>query len=232
MTYVPRKRDAQRQKLYDWENTNVAGTNNAFLDRAGCIALAKKACARFGVDPPMFDFVKRGRCQALGSWAIQMPEWAQNVVCVLHETAHCIAVRYAAPGEPGHGPTFIGLFIELLARHTHGPHCTVAEMRRELRASARRDRLRVKPAAYCQPPSRELIERRSAIAVMNKLVGHGTTAKVACAFRVETARLLKAHQERQPTPRKMTPVVAAAARERLARGRATAESNRKKRLDK
>ena len=117
-------RDFQRSKVYEWEQNYLTPLSKR-LDREECIRLIKRT-HRGKLRTPQF---KDGR----GTWIarggpsiINLPRWARHEVVVLHECAHSITIQKYCPNETAgeyqslaaHGPEFVGIFLELLVKHT------------------------------------------------------------------------------------------------------------------
>ncbi len=150
-----RPRDSQRSKIYKWEGIHVKphGDHYHKLDLNACGDLAKCACERYGARPPIIKD-GRGRRTAAhfsdgGDGFIALPKWSRTRWVVLHESAHAIAGhilrwRNARGTEPGHGPTFARVYIDLASHFLHIPLPA-------LRKSATAAKIKVAVAATCAP---------------------------------------------------------------------------------
>lgn len=165
-------RDKQVSKVYAWERAagivveaagwrsqthSISyghGTSRVSYRVDGAPALSLTACQvlicrvwwDYGRDPSRAPRVKDGRrtTWARATWdnRINLPRWARTRGVVLHEIAHALGHYPEA-----HGPQFVRLFIELLARYTSR---TVPELRR----SAREHGVKVATAGSVQKPVR------------------------------------------------------------------------------
>ena len=149
-------RDSQRQKIYGWETANIHPYNKAPLDLQECQELINQACAFYGFfrTPTVAD--GRGRRRAGYSplrHRISLPLWARTQSVVLHEVAHALADKVFAAQErtpscePGHGPTFARILIDLVHHFMKIPIW-------RLRNSASRSKIKLASASTCAPPSR------------------------------------------------------------------------------
>lgn len=99
------------QTEYDWERNYVEPKAQAYLSREECLAYVTKSAAMAGMETPKVRFAKAASmpCRAVpAKWEIVIADWGRTPVTVLHEMAHLAAIRSMAPGEDGHGPTFLG----------------------------------------------------------------------------------------------------------------------------
>jgi hypothetical protein len=107
--------DPQQQDVYRWEGT-FTDFNRKTLSIPECRWMVYQACKSYKVEPPT---VFAGRCTA--RWAyyhsikhhISLNAEAQNVAIVLHEAAHAIVHRLA-PRAQDHGPTWLGVYLDLM----------------------------------------------------------------------------------------------------------------------
>lgn len=111
----PSKDDPQQRYVYAWEDT-WTDFNRKTLSLPECRDTVSKACAKYGVPSPT---VFAGPVKA--KWAyyhafkhhISLNQSAMNIATVLHEAAHAIVWRLA-PAAQDHGPTFLGVYLDLL----------------------------------------------------------------------------------------------------------------------
>lgn len=113
--------DPQCDALYQWEDANEPW-NVCTIDAETCDFVAQKALKFFGCEPVDLH---RGS-PARYSWNI--PAWrmvamqgasrrgrgGMNVATVLHEAAHQIVYDLYSDSVQDHGPTFLGVYRELL----------------------------------------------------------------------------------------------------------------------
>jgi hypothetical protein len=110
--------DPQQWPVYKWEGT-WTDFNRKTLSLAGCRQVVKRACRAYGVRAPR---VFAGPIKA--KWAyyhslkhhISLNSTAMNIAIALHEAAHAI-VHTLAPRATDHGPTFLGVYLDLLGSY-------------------------------------------------------------------------------------------------------------------
>lgn len=154
-----RDRDNQRSKVYKWENvaiwnligepkvdqhwhrgrliTTVTGgwtldECQRFINKVWRAHLRRRGYASDRFSPPRVKDGRGTRIARGGSLYINLPKWARWRGVVIHELAHSMQPRGTAP----HGPEYVAVFIDLLARHA-------GLSRRELRRTAREHRVKV-----------------------------------------------------------------------------------------
>jgi len=154
---MPRGRDSQRAKVYRWEGDalvgRLCGLASQTLDLEACAALVERAWHDYwpGCPPQLRD--GRGCRRAWGNHLeIALPRWARTERVVLHETTHALLYKLAAVSD--HGPEFVRLYIDLLARY-HYPKVPKAT----LLASARAASLKIARIAACPQPERGVTHR-------------------------------------------------------------------------
>ena len=104
---MPRVRDQQRSKVYEWEKGSICGSTleigTPTMTLEECEKLAHKAVTWWfrlksskNNRPMLLPRVKKGR-ENTSAWgdqnAIILPSWAWSEGTVLHETAHCIVAN-------------------------------------------------------------------------------------------------------------------------------------------
>lgn len=107
--------DPQQQAVYSWEGL-WTDFNRKTLNIASCRWLVRRACRAYGVRAPkVFPGALKARWAYYHSEKhhISLNQAAQNIPIVLHETAHAI-VNQLAPRAQDHGPTFLGVYLDLL----------------------------------------------------------------------------------------------------------------------
>lgn len=121
------KKDMQRHPCYRWEadfgNTLYKnGVNpSKTMTNVEALKVTHEICREYGIPLPKVTFNKSGSCSyARGSREIKyLLDSDSNVAggffTVLHETAHIIdSARGRTSKDTGHGPKFIGIYIDLL----------------------------------------------------------------------------------------------------------------------
>lgn len=120
--------DAAAQKLYAWEDAEVAPRDRATVPFARLQALVDHVWIAEGLRwPPRVRPLPRqaratvARASRLAIEApAELPSWV-----LLHELAH--AMTSTVDGfHHGHGPTFVGVYLHLLVRHARMPMDTLA----------------------------------------------------------------------------------------------------------
>jgi len=108
------KRDYQRKRVYDWENSCLMplsiNRKNLTLDECYSvmeIAIKKSQHTLYRL-PNLHDGRGHRRAASYGG-CIALPKWARQDVVVLHELAHELT-----PGAIPHGPEFVYVYINLL----------------------------------------------------------------------------------------------------------------------
>ncbi|TPG46032.1 hypothetical protein EAH89_25215 [Roseomonas nepalensis] len=116
-------RDRQRGRVYAWEDRVVAPHAPDLISFAAAQAMVDAIWAEMGLRwPPK---VERLPCQASARQAdatrlrLRLPEALPSWV-LLHELAHCMTST-AEGGTDGHGPRFMGLYLQLLERYLRLP---------------------------------------------------------------------------------------------------------------
>ncbi len=111
-------RDFQRSKVYRWEREvfSAMGTPSMTLDE--CRELVERiwtALAPDEVPPPVVTLKKSVRRSDGNHLKIRLSPNHLNLIMTIHEAAH--GLLSAAGSFDGHGPLFMRLFLELLARY-------------------------------------------------------------------------------------------------------------------
>ena len=102
---------SQAQRVYDWERNFVEPKAVDYLSREDCLSFVRRGSQLAGMEIPNGRFAKSAAmpCRAVpAKWEIVIADWGRTSVTVLHELAHLAAVHDMAPGEDGHGSTFLG----------------------------------------------------------------------------------------------------------------------------
>lgn len=125
-----RKKDFQRQKVYNWENSFFSyGPGNDYVKRMTldeCKALIKKIFRR---NTPCVKDGRGTRYPRGGRWKINLPVWSRKNWIVLHECAH--AKCDFNHEYDNHGPLFMRTYVELLHKHLSIPYSEIIPHARE-----------------------------------------------------------------------------------------------------
>lgn len=215
-----RKRDVQRQRLYDAERTIEDATRNGKMTVVECqkyvdrLMEKKWIQARWGKQTIT---IKAGRYggHARSGWnghTITLGVWARQEAIILHEVAHCLIGEKPPPGPySSHGAEYAGLFLALV-RLQMGQ-----EMAQKLKESFKAHKVRHNNKAI-PTPKPERVETKAAArakqtARKNRPLGRyevddsvevirrairlgvfGPAGRKARAHALEVARLLEQHQ--------------------------------------
>lgn len=161
MTYR-KPRDVYRGRVYDWERPYLDSASNHRLEFDECEKLIRRVWADYypGVTPPCVLKI-RGYTSRGTDTFIKLAKDGLNEWTVLHELAHALNHRHSRRvlvkrGLP-HGPEFIRLLINLVARYTRVPAGPI-------RRSARVVGLPVAPNSKVpQRSSRSVVKTRSSM---------------------------------------------------------------------
>lgn len=131
--HVPKVVDTQRQACYRWEAAfhhemlETTGKHNGFTTIENCTKYVEIILQKEGITKiPTIRYTKKGSCSAAwGDWKLKFLVNSDNKIAVdtiIHELAHIIDSSRGRNrlAEAGHGPKFIGVYIDLLVRYTAG----------------------------------------------------------------------------------------------------------------
>jgi hypothetical protein len=112
-------RDYQRARVYGWEDRVVAPRDRSTLPYPAAQGMVSAIWADMGLRFPPEVAMLPGQARRLQADASRllvrlpqtMPSWL-----LLHEIAHALSSDHEGASD-GHGPTFMGLYIELLERY-------------------------------------------------------------------------------------------------------------------
>lgn len=110
-------RDFQRSRMYKWENENVP--QGAWIDFNDIEAYVKQVWAAEGLLYPPLVQIIRARGATAGDATrntLRFPEEGASEAVILHEIAHAMTSNVHEESD-AHGPTFTGVFIDLVAKH-------------------------------------------------------------------------------------------------------------------
>ena len=120
--------DAAARRLYAWEDSVVAPRDASLVPFAQLQALVDHVWATEGLRyPPRVRPLPRQARRTVARatrLAIEAPPVLPTWV-LLHELAHCMTST-AEGGNDGHGPRFVGLYLQLLVRHARMPEAELA----------------------------------------------------------------------------------------------------------
>ena len=122
-------RDMQRQKVYNWENSQSWGCKTSYLTQDQCKEVIKKLDKIFKRKTELkFKNIQNGVSYARGKNLIAIQnKWARNYEVLLHEYAHIITPQKVE----AHGPEFVSNFCMLLS-YLHPEQPTLKELAKSL----------------------------------------------------------------------------------------------------
>lgn len=127
-------RDAQRSRVYAWEDAEVAPRDPGKVAFAAAQGMVDAIWAEQGLRyPPRAETLPPQARRCLGDatrLAIRLPPAFSSWV-LLHEIAHAMSSTHDG-GSDGHGALFMGLYAKLLTRYLRLPE---AELLASLRAA-------------------------------------------------------------------------------------------------
>lgn len=138
-----RMRDSQRKKCYSWERKilNLPGCEilSRRVTRSQIQHLVKEICLGEGMKtPPKVQFRRDANCSwARGSSALSFSMRSlDDTSClqtVLHELAHTLNYhRTRCEKEPGHGPSWVGIYIGFMVKLANVDRTQVENLAKEM----------------------------------------------------------------------------------------------------
>jgi hypothetical protein len=119
--------DAAARRLYAWEDAEVGPRDASRVPFAQLQALVDHVWATEGLRfPPRvrpLPHQARRTVARATRLAIEAPPELPTWI-LLHELAHCLTST-AEGGSDGHGPRFVGLYLQLLVRHARMPEAAL-----------------------------------------------------------------------------------------------------------
>jgi hypothetical protein len=113
------RRDAQKKRVYAWEDRVVAPADPSTLPFSAAQGMVDAIWRELGLRyPPKVEPLPRQarRLQADGSrLRLRLPETVPGWL-LLHELAHALSSDQDGASD-GHGPGFMGLYVQLLGRY-------------------------------------------------------------------------------------------------------------------
>ncbi len=117
------RRDHQRSKVYAWEGQFVARHDGSLVHFAQAQGMVDAIWAEMGLrfPPKVTPLPRQSRCTVADAdrLTIRLPETGPSWL-LLHELAHAMTSTYDGWSD-GHGPTFMGLYVQLLTRYLRLP---------------------------------------------------------------------------------------------------------------
>ncbi len=148
-----RLRDHQRARVYDWENRIVVPHDQTQVPIAAAQAMVDAIWAEMGLlYPPRVERLPataRRRLADADRLTIRLPERVPSW-CLLHEMAHAMTSDHDGSSD-GHGPVFMGLYIQLLCRYMRFGE---ADLRASAAASGIRVAVQARPSFVSSPGPR------------------------------------------------------------------------------
>ncbi len=117
------RRDGQKARGYAWENTVIASSDRSVVPFSAAQGMVDAIWSELGVHyPPKVERLLRQsrRLQADGSrLRLRLPQTIPSWL-LLHELAHALSSAQDGVSD-GHGPDFMGLYVQLLDRYLRLP---------------------------------------------------------------------------------------------------------------
>lgn len=114
-------RDVQRQKVYDWENSQSWMVKRSYLTQEQCHQVIKRLNKIFKRKVELRFRNGHGNCYAFNRNEIMIRnQWGRSYSVLLHEYAHCLTDDY-------HGGWFVAEFCMLL-HHLHPEQPAIKEL--------------------------------------------------------------------------------------------------------
>jgi hypothetical protein len=157
-------RDRQRSKVYAWEDRFIAPRDSSAIEFARAPGMVDAIWAEMGlrfspkVEPlPVQARSTVGDASRLSiRLAASTPSW-----CLLHEIAHAMTSTHDGHSD-GHGPTFMGLYAQLLTRYLRVP---AGALFQSLRAARIEADMQAKPVFIDDQPMGRALVGSSAIPI-------------------------------------------------------------------
>ena len=164
-------RDRQRNRVYAWEEQFLAprDANSIKLEQAQGMIDAIWADMGLRFPPQVERLPRQARSTVADASRLSIrlagssPSW-----CLLHELAHAMSSTHDGRSD-GHGPTFMGLYAQLLVRYLRVPLDTLLESLDAARVEAD---MQAKPVFIDDQPMRRATARSSASAVSDSQRWH------------------------------------------------------------
>jgi hypothetical protein len=116
-------RDRQRTRVYAWEEQFIAPLDRTSIAFAQAQGLVDAIWADMGLRFPVKveRLPQQARCIAADATrlSIRLPQSSPSWL-LLHEIAHALSTTHDGVSD-GHGPVFVGLYAQMLARYMRVP---------------------------------------------------------------------------------------------------------------
>ena len=153
------ERDRQRTRLYAWEEQFIIPRDQTSIAFASVQGMVNAIWADMGLRfPPKVERLPRQvRCIAADATrlSIRLPQSSPSWL-LLHELAHALSSTHDGVSD-GHGPIFVGLYAQMLARYMRVP---IEELAQSLAAFGVEADLSARPI-FCLEGEREGLRRQS-----------------------------------------------------------------------
>jgi hypothetical protein len=164
-------RDRQRNRVYAWEEQFVAARDASSIKFEQAQGMIDAIWADMGLRfPPKVERLPRQAHSTVADasrlsirLAGSSPSW-----CLLHELAHAMSSTHDGRSD-GHGPTFMGLYAQLLVRYLRVPLHTLLQ---SLDAAGIEADMQAMPVFIDDQPMRRATARLSASAVSSSQRSH------------------------------------------------------------
>jgi len=118
-------RDSQKQKVYDWEDSQSWMVKNSYLSQKQCQDVIKRLNKIFKLRVTLRFRNGHGKCYAFSNNEIMIRnEWGRSYGVLLHEYAHCLT-------NDLHGARFVSEFC-LLLHHFHPEQPSIKDLVKSL----------------------------------------------------------------------------------------------------
>ena len=112
-------RDAQRQRVYDWEDRVIAPRDPSRITFSAAQGIVNAIWADAGLRYPpkvaLLPVSARCRLADADRLTIRLPASTPSW-CLFHELAHALTTDHDGLSD-GHGAAFMGIYVDLLARY-------------------------------------------------------------------------------------------------------------------
>ena len=113
-------RDAQRQKVYDWENEYVIGKDKSHVPFEQIQTIVNFVWGSEGLQhPPRVEELPK-QCRVVGATGsrlkLRVPLTGLSTTVILHELAHSMTSTHEGKSAH-HGPRFVGVYMDLLTKY-------------------------------------------------------------------------------------------------------------------